>query len=210
MNGLGLFKNMMFALALVGFSAPQAEAIEIVGGANPAAHMNDDMITQVRAGGRGGVRHHGGGNRGGMHHGGGHRGGMHRPPGGMHRPPGGVHRPPGGRAPARQSPRRRQRQSQRQSQCEPKRQPKRQCQSSGLSRRRGLGRPSGLVPLAGRRRDRGRCGDWLRLGGERGGLGRRARPLRASAGTIPTRAATRASGTSARNECKKGPVSARA
>ena len=48
MNGFGVFKNALFALALLGFSAPQAEAIEIFSGANPAAHMNDDMITQVR------------------------------------------------------------------------------------------------------------------------------------------------------------------
>ncbi len=32
MNGSGLFKNALVALALVGFSAPPAEAIEIVGG----------------------------------------------------------------------------------------------------------------------------------------------------------------------------------
>ena len=62
MNGFGVFKNALFALALLGFSAPQAEAIEIFSGANPAAHMNDDMITQVRGGrgGGGGMRHGGG------------------------------------------------------------------------------------------------------------------------------------------------------
>jgi len=107
MNRLGMFKNSLFALALLGLSAPQAEAIEIFGGANPAAHLNDDVITQVRGGGRGGgggMRHHGGAMHrgGGMHrggmHGGMHRGGMH----GMHRPGGahgGMHRPatrPGG------------------------------------------------------------------------------------------------------------------
>ena len=91
MNGFGVFKNALFALALLGFSAPQAEAIEIFSGANPAAHMNDDMITQVRGGrgGGGGMRHGGGGHRG---------GGMHRG-GAMHRPagrPGGVHGRPGG------------------------------------------------------------------------------------------------------------------
>ena len=87
MNGLGIFKNAVFALALLGLSAPQAEAIEIFGGANPASHMNDDWISQVRGGRGGGVRHHGGGHRGGTHR------GMHRPPGGMHRHPGAVHRP---------------------------------------------------------------------------------------------------------------------
>ena len=76
------FKNAMFALALASLIAPQAEAIEIFTGANPAAHINDGLITQVR-GGRGG---------GGVHRGGGHRGGMHRGGGGMHRGGAGMHR----------------------------------------------------------------------------------------------------------------------
>jgi hypothetical protein len=52
-------KNALFALALASLVAPQAEAIEIFTGANPATHLNDDLITQVRGGGRGGVRHGG-------------------------------------------------------------------------------------------------------------------------------------------------------
>ena len=35
MKGFGVFKNALFALALFGFTAPEAEAIEIFGGANP-------------------------------------------------------------------------------------------------------------------------------------------------------------------------------
>ena len=69
----GHVKNALFAFALASLIAPQAEAIEIFTGANPAAHFNDDVITQVRAV-RGG---------GGMRHGGG--GGMHRGGAGMHR-----------------------------------------------------------------------------------------------------------------------------
>jgi len=53
MNWKGHFKNTLFALALASFSAPQAEAIEIFTGANPAGHMNDGLITQVRRGGGG-------------------------------------------------------------------------------------------------------------------------------------------------------------
>jgi len=86
----GHLKNGLIALALASVIAPQAEALEIFGGASAVPHMNDDLITQVRGGrgGGGGMRHHGGG----MHHGGMHRGGMH---GGMHRPGGayGMHRP---------------------------------------------------------------------------------------------------------------------
>jgi len=93
----GHFKNALFALALTSLIAPQAEAIEIFTGTNPAAHVNDGLITQVR-GGRGG----GGVHRGGMHHGGMHRGGagMHRGGayGGARRPGGpyGMHNRPGG------------------------------------------------------------------------------------------------------------------
>ena len=59
------FTNAMFALALIGFSAPQAEAIEIVGGSSPALHMNDGLLSTVEA-------HPGGGHRGGVRHGGVH------------------------------------------------------------------------------------------------------------------------------------------
>jgi hypothetical protein len=46
-------------IALAGLGAPQAQAIEVYTGASPATHLNDDLITQVRGGGRGGVRHGG-------------------------------------------------------------------------------------------------------------------------------------------------------
>jgi hypothetical protein len=92
MNGLGIFKSALVALALVGFSAPQAEAIEIVGGSSPAFRMNEGLISTVamhRGGGghRGGGMHHGGMHHGGMHRGGGvHYGSMHRPGVPGHRP----------------------------------------------------------------------------------------------------------------------------
>ena len=73
MKRSGLFTNALFALALLGFNAPQAEAIEIYSGENLSAHFGVGVIDHVRAGGRGGgQRHHGGaGARGG---GGAHRG----------------------------------------------------------------------------------------------------------------------------------------
>ena len=43
------FRNAMIALALIGFSAPQAEAIEIVGGSSPALHMNGGLLSTVAA-----------------------------------------------------------------------------------------------------------------------------------------------------------------
>jgi hypothetical protein len=55
----------MIALALIGFSAPQAEAIEIVGGSSPALHMNDGLLSTVAA--RRGGAHRGGARRGGVH-----------------------------------------------------------------------------------------------------------------------------------------------
>jgi hypothetical protein len=73
MNWKGHLKNALFALALAGLIAPQAQAIEVYTGASPATHLNDDLITQVRGGGRGGMRHGGG-----MHRGGGMHAGMHR------------------------------------------------------------------------------------------------------------------------------------
>jgi hypothetical protein len=96
MSWKGHFKNSLFALALVSFSAPQAEAIEIFAGANPAAHINDDLLTQVRGGRGGGGMRHGGGGR---HHGGGGHfagGGMHHGGGGMHHGAGGVRYGAGG------------------------------------------------------------------------------------------------------------------
>ena len=99
-------KNTLFALALAGLIAPEANAIEIYPGASPATQMDDGLLTQIRGGGRGGGgrggggMHRGGGgmHRGGMHAGGMHRGGMHggaRYAGGMHggaRYAGGMHR----------------------------------------------------------------------------------------------------------------------
>ena len=67
MRGLGFIKRAVVIATLCAFGLPQAEAIEIFGGSNPVAHMNDDLLTQVRGGGH---RHGGGGM---------HRGGMHRP-----------------------------------------------------------------------------------------------------------------------------------
>ena len=49
----GHFKTALFALALTSLIAPQAEAIEIFTGTNPAAPVSDGLMTQVR-GGRGG------------------------------------------------------------------------------------------------------------------------------------------------------------
>jgi hypothetical protein len=161
MSGSGIFKNALFALALLSLSAPQAEAIEIFGEVNPAAHMNDDMITQVRGGRGGGVHHRGGA---GMH-----RGGMHH--GGMHRPPGAVQRSrPSPRLPAG-----RWRLSSRPSWLSP-RLPSRispRISPRLSSRLRRLG-ASDLVSLEPRRRHRGGRGDRLRQRGGGGGLGGRS------------------------------------
>lgn len=73
MKGFGLIKQAVVIATLCAFGSPQAEAIEIFAGPSPAAHMNDDVLTQVMGGG--GHRHAGaGGHRGGggMHRGGGH------------------------------------------------------------------------------------------------------------------------------------------
>jgi hypothetical protein len=90
MNGSGIVRNALFALALISFSAPPADAIEIVGGSSQAAHLDAGLFTTVA-----------------VHRGGGHRGGgIHRPagrPGGAHRPsgrPGGGYRPGGGHRPS--------------------------------------------------------------------------------------------------------------
>ncbi len=72
MNWTNPFKNALFGLALIGFSMPQAEAIEIMSGTVPAIHSTDALSTIA------------------VQRGGGHRGGgTHRPghrPGGGHRP----------------------------------------------------------------------------------------------------------------------------
>ena len=82
MNLSKLARGALVTVTLSCFGLPQAEAVEIFSPPGLAAHMNDDMVTQVR-GGRGG-----GGRGGGMHRGG---GGMHRGGGGMHRGGGGMH-----------------------------------------------------------------------------------------------------------------------
>lgn len=83
-----LVKSACVAIALSGFSPPQAGAIEMQG-SNPAAHLNDGLISKAyiahrgvtRVGPRGGVYHRGGtyrgygGYRGGYgYHGGAYRG----------------------------------------------------------------------------------------------------------------------------------------
>ena len=183
MSWKGHFKNALFALALIGFNAPQAEAIEIFTGASPASHLDDGLFTQVR-GGRGG----GGGcataaaiaaacaTRAACTAAGACTAAAHM-----------LARAAGAHMAARiaAEPMRRERQPQ----CEPQRQPERQPQRQPgglrlswrlrLSRRRGLGGTSRLVPLAGWRRHRGRRGDRLRHGGDRDGLGRLAALSRA-------------------------------
>jgi hypothetical protein len=86
-------KSACVAIALLGFSAPQAGAIELQG-SNPTAQLNEGMISKAfiahrgatGVGPRGGVYHRGGtvgGYRGGAYRGGGvYRGGVY---GGVHR-----------------------------------------------------------------------------------------------------------------------------
>jgi hypothetical protein len=94
-----LVKSACVAIALSGFSAPQAGAIEMQG-SNPVPMLNDGMISKAyiarrgatAVGPRGGVYHRGGavggyGYRGGAYRGGVYRGGVYR--GGAY---GGVYR----------------------------------------------------------------------------------------------------------------------
>jgi hypothetical protein len=86
-------KSACVAIALLGFSAPQAGAIELQG-SNPTAQLSDGLISKAyiahhgatAVGPRGGVYHRGGtvgGYRGGAYRGGGvYRGGVY---GGVHR-----------------------------------------------------------------------------------------------------------------------------
>ena len=74
-----LARNVFLGVSILCLGLPEADALEIFAPAGVAAHMDDGLLTQVR-GGRGG---------GGMRHGG---GGMHRGGGGMHRGGGGMHR----------------------------------------------------------------------------------------------------------------------
>ena len=79
-----LVKSACVAIALLGFSAPQAGAIEIQG-SNPAASLSDGLISKAfiahrgatAVGPRGGVYHRGGTAVGG-YHGGAYRGGVYR------------------------------------------------------------------------------------------------------------------------------------
>jgi hypothetical protein len=85
-------KSACVAIALLGFSASQAGAIELQG-SNPTAQLNEGMISKAfiahrgatAVGPRGGVYHRGGtvgGYRGGGYRGGAYRGGVY---GGVHR-----------------------------------------------------------------------------------------------------------------------------
>jgi hypothetical protein len=101
MSTLGVFRNALFALALIGFNAPEADAIEIIGGSGASVHLSDGLISTVAA-----HRGAGGGHRGGAHRPAGRPASGHRPPahrpGGGHRPP--VHRPPAHRPPVHRPP----------------------------------------------------------------------------------------------------------
>jgi len=80
-----LVKSACVAIALSGFSPPQASAIEMQG-SNPTAQMSEGMISKVvvvhrgatAVGPRGGVYHRGGTYRGGVYRGGVHHGGVYR------------------------------------------------------------------------------------------------------------------------------------
>ncbi len=86
-----LVKGACVAIALLGFSAPQASAIELQG-TNPSTQLSDGFISKAyiahrgvtRVGPRGGVYHRGatvggyGGYRGGAYRGGVYRGGVYR------------------------------------------------------------------------------------------------------------------------------------
>ena len=85
-----LVKSACVAIALAGFSPPQAGAIEMQG-ANPTARLSEGLISKAfvahrgvtRVGPRGGVYHRGGTYRGGAYRGGVYRGGVYR--GGVYR-----------------------------------------------------------------------------------------------------------------------------
>ncbi|HZZ63181.1 MAG TPA: hypothetical protein VFE63_18780 [Roseiarcus sp.] len=76
MSWKGRFRNGLFALALAGLVAPEANAIEIFTGTDPAVHMSDGLVTQVIA--PGGMRHRGNVHRGAAHGGAHSAGGAHR------------------------------------------------------------------------------------------------------------------------------------
>ena len=86
-----LVKGACVAIALSGFSPPQAGAIEMVQGSDPTASLSEGMISKVvvvhrgatAVGPRGGVYHRGGTYRGGAYRGGVYHGGVYR--GGVYR-----------------------------------------------------------------------------------------------------------------------------
>ena len=86
MRWSNLARSALFSVAICCIAMPEAEAIEIFAPPGLAAHVADGMVTQVRGGGRGGVRHGGGGMRGGGVRGvGAYRGGGARYAGGAYR-----------------------------------------------------------------------------------------------------------------------------
>ena len=78
-----LVKSVCVAIALSGFSAPPAGAIEMMHGSDPTAGLNDGLISKV-------VVYHRGATVRGPHGGVYHRGGTYARPGGVYR--GGVYR----------------------------------------------------------------------------------------------------------------------
>jgi len=76
MNGSGWVRGACVAAALCCFGLPKAEALEIVGEANPIAHMGEGMISKVYV-----ARHYGvyRGPHGGVYRGGVYRGYGYRP-----------------------------------------------------------------------------------------------------------------------------------
>jgi hypothetical protein len=87
MKGFGLIRRAIVIMTLCGFGLSQAEAIEIVGGPNPVAHMNDGLVLKPQVGRP-------------VHRPPVHRPPVNRPP--AHRPP--VHRPPVNRPPVHRPP----------------------------------------------------------------------------------------------------------
>ena len=85
MKGSKQVKLAVAALALSSLGAPNAQALEMFGGPNPGAHLNDGLLSKVVVARRGGV-YHGGVYRG--PHGGVYRGGTVYRHGGVYGRPG--------------------------------------------------------------------------------------------------------------------------
>jgi len=83
MSWKGRFRNALFALALAGLVAPEANAIEIVAGANSAGHTGDGLVTRAQVRTRGAGPRRGGAHRSGLRTGATHSGARY--PGGVHR-----------------------------------------------------------------------------------------------------------------------------